>query len=107
MDINSRLKKLQSERNWTVNHMASEANINPGTILNWYNRKSTPSIDCLECICNAFRITLSQFFNESDEVIELSDTQKEFLAEFDLLDKDAKEEIIKLMKIINKIQKSQ
>lgn len=107
MDINSRIKKLQSERNWTVNHMASEANINPGTILNWYNRKSTPSIDCLESLCNAFRITLSQFFNESNEVVELSDTQKELLSEFDLLNQDAKDDIIRLIKTINKVQKSQ
>jgi len=35
---------------------------------NIYRRNTTPSIETLEIICNAFGITLSQFFAETDMV---------------------------------------
>lgn len=83
-----------------------EANISPGTILNWFKRKSIPTIEGIQNLCNAFGITLSEFFNEGGgETVYLSQIQKELLYEFDLLDKREKEDIIRLIKTRNEIRK--
>lgn len=83
-----------------------EANISPGTILNWFKRKSIPTIEGIQNLCNAFGITLSEFFNEcGDDSVYLSQIQKELLSEFDLLDKREKEDIIRLIKTRNEIRK--
>ena len=106
MNIHSRIKQLQNNRNWSINHMAMEANISPGTILNWFKRKSIPTIEGIQNLCNAFGITLSEFFNEcGDDSVYLSQIQKELLSEFDLLDKREKEDIIRLIKTRNEIRK--
>lgn len=105
MNIHARIKELQNERNWSINCMAMKSNISPGTILNWYKRKSTPTVECIQKLCNAFGITLSEFFNDSSEKVYLSDIQKEFLKEFDLLYQREKEDIIRLIKTRNEIRK--
>ncbi len=106
MNIHARIKQLQNERNWSINHMAIEANISPGTVLNWFKRKSIPTIDGIQNLCNAFGITLSEFFNiDENESVYLSQIQKELLNEFDLLDKREKEDIIRLIKTRNEIRK--
>jgi transcriptional regulator with XRE-family HTH domain len=37
------------------------------TISSWYRKRMLPTISSLEKICNAFDITLSQFFLEDEE----------------------------------------
>lgn len=105
MNIHARIKQLQNKRNWTTNHLAMESNISPGTILNWYKRNSIPTVTGIQSLCDAFGITISEFFNEDEDKIYLSDLQKELLAEFDLLDKREKEDIIRLIKTRNEIRK--
>lgn len=99
--INNRIKQLQLQRNWSVYHLALESGISAATILNWFNRKATPSINLLEKICNAFGITLAQFFNESDDVIELTEQDKELLREWVLLHAAEKDAILNLIKTMN------
>lgn len=102
MDIYARIKELQEARGWTINHMAYVAGLNSGTVTNWFKRHSTPTIECLEKLCDAFGITLSKFFSiEENKTIELSPIQKECLSEFDILDEKIKDNIIQLMKSIN------
>ena len=105
MNIHARIKQLQSERNWTTNHLAMESNISPATILNWYKRNSIPTIKGIQNLCDAFGITISEFFNEDNEKVYLSNLQKELLTEFDLLDNREKEDIIRLIKTRNEIRK--
>ena len=105
MNIHARIKQLQNERNWTISHLAAEANLSPGTVFNWFKRKSIPTVEGIESICNAFGITMSEFFNEDKETIYLSREQKELLREFNLLDEREKEDIIRLIKTRNEIRK--
>lgn len=107
MNIHNRIRQLQNERNWSINHMALEANLSPGTVLNWFKRNSTPTFEGIEKICDAFGITLSQFFNEENlSPSYLSKVQQEFLSEFDLLDSREKEDILRLIKTRNDIRKN-
>lgn len=100
MDYRRRIEKYRDERNWTTHHMAIEAGINTSTAINWFTRNSTPTVDMIEKLCVAFGITLSEFFNDSDEVSYLSDEQKSVMHIWDLLSKKEKEYFLRFLEVI-------
>ncbi len=59
--------------------MAQKAGIPIATLSSLYARKSPPKLETLQCICNAFGITLSQFFLENERVEILSETERQML----------------------------
>ena len=82
MDILSKIRLLQGERDWTDYKLAMEANLPTATITTIFKRKSAPKIDTLQCICNAFGLTLAQFFLDDEAIEVLSATEKEMLSAF-------------------------
>ena len=79
MDILGKIKVLQGERGWSDYKLAQKANIPIPTLNSLFTRNSPPKIETLQCICNAFGITLSQFFLEDEKVEILSENEKEML----------------------------
>lgn len=75
MDILEKINKLREERGWSINYLAMESELTQSTLNNLYNRNTEPKISTLRSICNAFGITLSEFFKEDydtdDELITL------------------------------------
>ena len=84
MDISERIKYLAGSRGWTEYRLVKESRLPASTIANIYHRNTVPSISTLESICNAFGITLSQFFSD-DEMIALSTDQRELLDQWSQL----------------------
>lgn len=82
MDILSKIKILQGERGWTDYKLCQEAGLPAGTLNSMYTRSSPPKLETLQCICNAFGLTLAQFFLEDEKVEILSDTEKQMLQVF-------------------------
>lgn len=66
MDVLQRIDELRAERGWSVNNLAMEAMLTQSTISNLYIRKTEPKLSTLRAICNAFGITLSEFFSCED-----------------------------------------
>ncbi len=62
--------------------MAQEADIPYGTLAAMFQRGTPPKVDTLQSICNAFGITLSQFFLENEESEILNENEKEMLKVF-------------------------
>jgi transcriptional regulator with XRE-family HTH domain len=98
MDTLKRITQLRDERCWSNYKLAKEANISQTTLRNLYNRNTLPSIPTLESICAGFGITLSQFFAEGDEPVELDAEQKEMLNMWNTLSKDQKSALLVLLK---------
>lgn len=73
---------LQGERDWTDYKLAQEANIPLATLSSLFQRRNPPKLDTLQCICNAFGLTLAQFFLEDEKIEALNDTEKEMLQVF-------------------------
>lgn len=82
MDILGKIKVLQGERNWTDYKLAQEADIPIATLAAIFSRRNTPKLETLQCICNAFGLTLAQFFLEDEKIEVLSETEKEMLQVF-------------------------
>ena len=82
MDVLTKIRILQGERNWTDYKLAQEADIPQATLAAIFQRGTPPKVDTLECICKAFGLTLAQFFLEDESVEVLSEPEREILAAF-------------------------
>ena len=66
MDILKRIVDLRKERNWTEYQLAEHSGLTQSTISSWYRKNMLPTIPSLSKICDAFGITLSEFFLEDN-----------------------------------------
>ncbi len=64
MDVCKRIDELRKQRGWSINNLAMEALLTQSTVNNLFVRNSEPKLSTLRAICNAFGITLSEFFEE-------------------------------------------
>lgn len=78
MDVLKRIDDLIKERNWSDYRLAMESGLSSSTIANLRRRNTVPSIPTLEAICNAFGITLSQFFDDQYNGNYLNAEQQDF-----------------------------
>lgn len=67
IDVLKKIDDLRIQRGWSIYKLAEEAELTESTIANMFARKTLPSIKTLEAICNAFKITLSEFFADENE----------------------------------------
>ena len=89
MAVLEKIDILRKDRGWSINYLAMESELTQSTLNNLYRRNTEPKISTLRSICNAFGISLSEFFkdededNEEDELIKkvksLSDINKKAL----------------------------
>ena len=100
MDVLERITQLRDERGWSNYRLAKESCISQTTLRNLYNRHTLPGIPTLEAICKGLGVTLSQFFAEGKEAVELNDEQIEMLNLWNTLDKEQKAALLELLKRI-------
>lgn len=62
MDVLEKIVKLREERHWSEYQLAEKSGLTQSTISSWYRKDMLPSIPSLAKICDAFGITISQFF---------------------------------------------
>ena len=65
-----KIDKLRVQRGWSINNLAMEAILTQSTINNLYSRKAEPKLSTLRAICDAFDISLSEFFADDDSTNE-------------------------------------
>ena len=95
-DVISRIENLMDERKWTAYRLAKETGLSSSTITNMFRRNTVPSIPTLETICEAFGITLAQFFAEDLNMVALTPEQKSFFDHWANLTPQQKELLDKL-----------
>lgn len=82
MNILSKIKELQGARDWTDYKLSQESGVPLTTLSAIFSRRNTPKLDTLQSICNAFGLTLAQFFLEDEKIEVLSDSEKQMLQAF-------------------------
>ena len=85
MNAQKRIKKLMEERGWSNYRLAREANLSHSTVTNMFNRNNSPTLPTLEAVCQAFGITLAQFFSEDDALPPPTAEQSALLARWSAL----------------------
>ena len=104
MDVHQRLRQLMEQRGWTEYRLAVSSGLSQSTIANLFSRNTIPSIPTLEAICDAFGITLAQFFAE-ENVYALSPEQQEMFKKWAVLSPEEKEAVDHLIRVMSRSRK--
>ena len=99
--INEKITKMCEERHWTLYGLAEKTDIPYSTLNSSINRNSPLKIESLERICEAFGISLAQFFMEGEEMELLNEKEKELIASFRKLSEDKQQALLTLIYINN------
>ena len=100
MDILNKIEKLRKEKGWSIYKLALEAGITTSTLTNMLARKTLPSITTLIALCDAFEITLAQFFADENCNETLSYEELELLQNYRKLSSNNKKVVVDLCKNI-------
>ncbi len=67
INVLEKITELRKQKNWTEYQLAEHSGLAQSTISSWYRKQMLPTIPSLLKICDAFGITISQFFLENNE----------------------------------------
>ena len=95
MTVMEKLEELNAARGWSWYEMSKQAGLTEATVYTWRRKVTSPSVAALQKICDAYGITLYQFFND---VVDsgLSDIQSEVLTVWSALDEEERAELARL-----------
>lgn len=97
METIDRIKYHMQLRGWSEYRLAKESGLSQSTIANIFRRNTLPSIPTLEIICNAFGISLSQFFSDDNSTSSLSNEQIELLNNWGKLSVNKRKAVMQLI----------
>lgn len=100
-DILNTITAFREARNWSVYDLAAHAEMKPTTISTWYNTNAIPTLPSLYKICNAFQITLSEFFAKVEErqleTVAVTPQQSAMLEKWSVLRHEQQEALLRLL----------
>lgn len=99
MNVLERINALRKERGWSIYRLADEAMLTQSTLSNMFTRKTMPSLFTLNQICEAFGITMSEFFNDGIAV----DEETRLLSSFRKLDEKDRKTVLALSEYLRKV----
>lgn len=94
---NQKIVDLCFSRGWSYYDLANESGLTQSTISSLLNRNNPPKVETLQCICEAFGITLAQFFLEDETIEILSQKEKNLVNLFRNLPEQKKQALIELI----------
>ena len=98
MDIIEKIKELRDERGWSTNQLALEAELTQSTVSTLLTKASAlPSLDTLTHLCDAFGMTLAQFFLEEEQSELVSVQEKLLIDHYRKLSDDQKKAVLTLL----------
>ena len=101
MNVLDKITEYRIARKWTEYQLAEQSGLPQSTISSWYRKNQTPTIPSLEKICNAFNISLSQFFSDEKlAVIQVTDRELTLFHEWNKLSEEKQTPIFHLLKVM-------
>lgn len=97
MDIQSKIRHHMNERGWTDYKLSKMSGLSETTVKNIFKRNNAPTFSTLENICNAFGLTLAQFFSEGNDPVVLTEEQRNILAKWSTLNEKQKSILLELI----------
>lgn len=85
MDVLERIQELLDIRGWSYYRLAKEMGMPTSAISDMFKRRNIPSVIKLEAICEAFGISVGDFFAEGNEPSILTGHQKMLLQIYEKL----------------------
>lgn len=100
MDILKKINKMRLDRGWSVYKLSVMSGVAQSTLNNMFNRETLPSIPTLQLLCDAFGITVSDFFKEDTSSVSTEDD--EILRYYHRLNGAEKEAFMVLLRSVSK-----
>lgn len=97
-DVIQHIQDLCKERSWTYYLLAKEADIPYSTLNNMVNRTNIPTFPTLQKLCDAFGITLADFFLDEPDALQLTEGQQEIITLYNNLSLEKKKILKAYMK---------
>lgn len=98
IDVLERITYYRNLKNWSEYQLAEKSGLTQSTISSWYRKNLYPTIPSLKKICNAFGITLSQFFSNNTDNFELTELQKDLLIEMNHLSEEQQRALLEFFR---------
>ncbi len=105
IDVVNRINELRKARGWSVYRLSQECGLSATTIHKWFEQKSYPNLPAIETVCEAFGITLPEFFSEG-KLVEITPENKVLYTSWGCLTREEKTLITKLIDVCVKNHKS-
>ena len=103
-NILNTITAYRKERNWSLYDLAAHSEMKLTTISTWYNENAIPSIPSLVKICDAFQITLPEFFAKAEgsasTPVVLTPQQMQVMEKWSILHPDQQEAVLNLLNTI-------
>ena len=97
-----RITELCEKRGYTKYRLSQLTEMSHTALGNILNKKSIPTVVTLERICDAFGITLAQFFAEDGGRLNLTEDQNEILEIWDNLESKEREILMTFIRSLKK-----
>lgn len=91
--IADRIRELCDKKQMSMYALSQKTNISQSSLSNLMKRGSIPTFFTLERICEGLGITLSQFFAQDDERLDLTQEQKTVLSTWESLSDTEKQAV--------------
>ena len=101
MDILSKIETLRREKGWSYYTLALESGLTQSTLTNMFARGTQPSIKTLTALCEAFGISLSEFFSEDLKIARTAE-ENEMLADYRSLSAEQRNTLRAFLKTLKK-----
>ena len=92
MDIINKIDKMRIAKGWTFYKLSEQTGLSQQTFTKWMQGNTIPTIPALQAVCDAFGITLANFFAEND-MVELTPETKVVFDNWNYLTKEEKASI--------------
>lgn len=101
IDVLEKITKLRIERHWTEYQLAEASGLTQSTISSWYRKDMLPTLPSLIKICDAFNISVSQFFIEdNNNAVLLNDKQAQLINAASKLDSEQYNALLAFLKTL-------
>lgn len=100
INVLERITYYRTKKNWTEYQLAEKSGLTQSTISTWYRKDMLPTISSLEKICNAFGITISQFFSTDNDQFQLTTIQRNLINEANRLSEEQLQSLIKFIQTL-------
>jgi len=62
--VTEKIEKLRIQHGWTIYRLAQETGLSETAIHRWISTETCPSIPALSTICDSFKMSMSDFFDD-------------------------------------------
>ena len=101
VNVLERITELREQKCWTEYQLAEHSGLTQSTISSWFRKGNLPTLPSLERICDAFGISLSQFFDDaSSEIYYINSKQKQLLELTTKLDNKQYDALINFLNLL-------